>query len=481
MFFKPTYLPLCVVLITSAVFSVPVGAGAAPPFDPMRDLNIYSQKKQEPEKQDSFVPEAENASPAPAPAKDETPPSSPPPADPETVFEPRIEETKPAPVYKAAPLPNISVSEPAPERQKAPPVSDPWPVLSAEDETTQEDISVLTVSKVLRHVYATHPALQAAEAGVLSTTENIAQALSNYRPYADISASASVQKTKPATFGAPSSSQQSMGLNLSQPLYRGGRTTAAVKAADHRIQAERAEFDSTVQSLFLDVVTAYLNVLRDQEILALRSNNETVLTTQMEAAEARFDLGDVTLTDVSQARSRLSAATAERVAASGALRTSQALFERVTGLPPAGLLSPDNIYMKTEGLDTLIARALDGHPDLRASQAFEAVAQSEGREVLGELLPELSLQGSMVRNYNPTFGEVDYTDNSQLTLQATIPLYPGGAVRSQYRQAQYQALQQDFHTRDLERNIRQYVIESWENLQAARAGIAARQAQIEAS
>lgn len=457
MFFKPTYLPLCVVLAASAIFSVPLGAGAEPAFDPNRDLHIYSQPNQAPDHQDGFVPEPE---PEPMP---ETAPKS-------------------DPVDEAAQLPDITAAKAMPEEKKEIElVSDRQKTGPPDDDLVQADVSVLPISKVLRHVYATHPALQAAEAGVLSTTETIAQALSNYRPYADISASATVQKTKPATFGVPASSQQAVGLNLSQPLYRGGRTTAAVEAADYRIRAERAEFESTVQTLFLDVVTAYLNVLRDQEILSLRSNNERVLQTQMEAAEARFDLGDVTLTDVSQARSRLSAATAERVAASGALRSSQALFERVTGLPPTGLVSPENIYLKTEGLDELIAIALDSHPDLRASQAFEDVAHSEGREILGQLLPELSLQGSMVRNYNPTFGEVDYTDNSKLTLQATIPLYPGGAVRSQYRQSEYQALQRDFQTRDIERRVRQYVIESWENLQAAQASTSARQAQIDAA
>lgn len=344
-----------------------------------------------------------------------------------------------------------------------------------------ENPTIRPLPMVLRHVYNTHPALRAAEQNVKSTTETIAQALSNYRPQADIGTAATVQRTDPDTFGAPASSQQSITLNLTQPLYRGGRSAAAVEAADHRIKAVRAEFESTVQTLFLDVVTAYLNILRDQEILALRANNETVLTTQLEAAQARFELGDVTLTDVSQAESRMSAATAERVAASAALRTSQAFFERVAGVEPAGLVTPEHIYLKTETLDVLIDTALAGHPDIRAIKSYGKVARSEGREILGQLLPELSLNGSMTRDYNPTFGEVDYLDNSRLTLQASIPLYLGGAARSQYRQAKHQARQRDYESRDTERDIRQFVVESWENLQAAKARIAARTAQINAA
>lgn len=337
------------------------------------------------------------------------------------------------------------------------------------------------LAEVLRHSYYTNPAVNAAKADIKAITETLAVALSNYRPVVSAGASATTQINEPVTFGSPASDQQDIGLSVAQPLYRGGRTTAAVKAADNQILASRARFDDLVQDVFLNIVVAYLNVLENEEVLALRQNNETVLETELEANSARFELGDRTLTDVSQAESRLAAAKAERVAASAILRTSHAIFERLTGLQPSGLITPQAKFEFIGHLDDLVDTALNVHPLVRSSEYDTKVSDAESREILGELLPELTLNGSVNRTFNPTFATTSYSDNSRLTLDANIPLYLGGAARARYRQSQYNVLSDEYEAADVKRDVERLVIEAWEALQASKARVNARQLQVEAA
>ena len=335
---------------------------------------------------------------------------------------------------------------------------------------------------VILHVYDTHPGLKSSKAELLSTIETISVALSDYRPTITAGASATSQITEPGSFGTPTSDQQNLNFSLSQPLYRGGRTTAAVRAADHRIEASKAIYVSEMQSTFLSVVSAYVNVLRNKEILALRVNNENVLSKELEAAQARFDLGDVTRTDVSQASSRLSAAIAERVEAQGTLQSSLAEYERVTGMQAKGLEPPigldDSLW---EDRENLAEWAMDYHPDIVAARSYEYMAKSDAREILGQLLPEISLVGSVNRDFNPTFASEPYTDNSRITLDATIPLYLGGAARAQYRQSKYENKMRAYERKDIERQVRESIVKEWEDLMALRAQVKARQAQVTAA
>ena len=334
---------------------------------------------------------------------------------------------------------------------------------------------------VLRHTYLTHPEIRSAEADLKAVIEEVAVAMSNYRPDISASASASTQHTEPSTFGSPSSNQQDLGLSLSQPIYRGGRTTAAVEAADNRILAQKSVFDDFVQGIFQDVITAYIDVIENQEILSLRENNESVLETQLEANRARFELGGTTLTDVSQAKSRLAAARAERIEASANLRSSHAVFERITGLAPTGLVMPEAGFSFDKTLNKLIEIALNNHPEIRAVHYETEARSQDAREILGQLLPEVSVNGSVNRSYNPTFGDTRYTDNSRLTLQATMPLYLGGEARARYRQAQYNRLSAQNEADDIAREIEQGVIIAWEDLQAAQAQVDARGEQVNAA
>ena len=120
-------------------------------------------------------------------------------------------------------------------------------------------------------------------------------------------------------------------LSIVQPLYSGGRTQAGTKRAEALVQAQRADLLSTEQTVLLDGSTAYLDVVRDQAVVDLNVNNEQVLRRQLDASRDRFNVGEITRTDVSQAESRLARAISDRIQAEGQLSGSRAVYARVIG------------------------------------------------------------------------------------------------------------------------------------------------------
>ena len=122
-----------------------------------------------------------------------------------------------------------------------------------------------------------------------------------------------------------------MQLQAAQPIYRGGRTEAATKRAINTVQAARAQTLSVETDVFTNVVTAFLNVVRDQNLLEVARNNEQVLRRQLEATRDRFRVGEATRTDVAQAEAALAQAIAQRITAEGTLETSRSLYARVVG------------------------------------------------------------------------------------------------------------------------------------------------------
>ncbi|MBM3572062.1 MAG: hypothetical protein FJX52_06815, partial [Alphaproteobacteria bacterium] len=195
-------------------------------------------------------------------------------------------------------------------------------------------------AEALATAYATNPTLQVRRARLRTTNESVPQALANWRPRVNTSASIGKQETDTkSTTSTTTLSRDPLvaQLTVSQPIYRGGRTTSATRAAENNVLAERARLWSAEQSVLLDAATAYMDVVRDEATLELNINNEQRLMRQLEAAQDRFRVGEITRTDVAQAESRLAQATATRIGAEGNLAISRATYRRVMGEYPATL------------------------------------------------------------------------------------------------------------------------------------------------
>ena len=339
---------------------------------------------------------------------------------------------------------------------------------------------------VLRQAYETNPTLQAANAELRAVEESLPQAAAGYKP--TITANADVLYTDTQNEGNSSSSQDGDNLSkegsvsLKQPLYRGGRTASALRGARNSILAQSAAVDSVRQKLMLDVATAYMDVLRDRAWLNLSENNKALISRQLEATKDRFEVGELTRTDVSQAQAREAGAVSDIISAKAKMRSSVAVYEQIVGsVPDQTLLYPDIRFSLPETLEEALSEAAQKNPSVLSAEYKNAAAEDDVDTVFGELLPEVSLTGGLSKSYDPQPGTLDETRESTVGVSASIPLYQAGSVRSRVRQAKQTANQRFIQIMEARRRVRAETISSWENLAAAKAEIISRRAQVEAS
>jgi outer membrane protein TolC len=211
-------------------------------------------------------------------------------------------------------------------------------------------------------------------------------------------------------------------LNVVQPLYSGGRTQAGTKQAEALVQAQRANLLSTEQTVLLNGATAYLDVVRDQAAVDLNVNNEQVLRRQLNAARDRFNVGEITRTDVSQAESRLARAVSDRIQADGQLSASRALYTRLIGTPPGRLSAPRLVFDLPASREETVALSESNNPIVITAQYTETAARNAVDAVRGEMLPSANLRGTLSRGWEPD-ASTDREDTAQITANVTIPLY----------------------------------------------------------
>jgi outer membrane protein len=348
-----------------------------------------------------------------------------------------------------------------------------------------------SLQEALALAYSNNPTLQAARAQLRAVDENVPQALAGWRPTVQFTGSAG-QQTGSATGqpafppGAPRTQTDwrsrdiyAMQGSVSQPLYRGGRTVASTRRAENQVLAQRARLLATEQQVLQETVNAYIAVIRDQEEVRLNTNNEQVLMRQLQATNERFRVGEITRTDVAQAESRLAGARAQRADSEGRLQASRATFTRLVGQPPQRLTPPQPLRTPVATARDAATYAAQNNPNVVASLFDEAAARDFIDVQFSQLLPQLSLNGSVFRQDNQTTDGVRQ-DGTAVTANLTVPLFQGGAEYAQVRQARQQAQQARQVVEDQRRAATQLATQAFEVLQAARSQADANRAQIRA-
>lgn len=334
----------------------------------------------------------------------------------------------------------------------------------------------------LAATYENNPTLKAARSETRAVFERLPQAEAGWRP--TISANANVTgntgSTDPDMGGDDSYLTRGAGLNLNQPLYRGGRTLAETSAARNVIRSQIAALDLTEQQVLLQAVTAYLDVLRDDALLRLATNNQNVITQQLDATRQRFDVGELTRTDVSQSEARKAGADSGVITAKATIRSSRATFERVIGYQPENLGFPITLLDLPSSLDDAIAYGEKWNPRVRAAEHAHRASEDDVDSQFGNLLPTVSLTGDLAKSYEPS-GSLDSSDRAAVGVVASIPLYEASSVRSRVRETKKISNQRYSQILEAKRVAREQVVVAWESLAAARAEVVSRLAQVEAA
>ncbi|WP_245422122.1 TolC family outer membrane protein [Alsobacter soli] len=341
-----------------------------------------------------------------------------------------------------------------------------------------------TMESALARAYNANPQLNAQRASVRATDENVTQALAGYRP--TIAASADVGFTAQDTIGQGQSSNnkyfpRGVGVQVNQTLFNGGRTGNSVRRADAGVLAAREQLRSTEQSVLLDGATAYMDVLRDTAILNLRNNNIDVLEEQLRQTRDRFNVGEVTRTDVAQAEARLAAARSDASSAAGLLKASLARYRQVIGVDARQLAPAKPLEANLpRTLDSAVAVSQSTHPAILAALHAVDAAALLVKVTEGELAPSVTVQGTLSHrwDYQQPNSEVN---TASVVGALSVPIYEGGSVYSRVRQAKETLGQRRIEADQARDAVRQAVVASWSNLEATRERITASQAQIQAA
>ncbi|WP_169568814.1 TolC family outer membrane protein [Sneathiella limimaris] len=349
------------------------------------------------------------------------------------------------------------------------------PFASAQSETLEEAL-IMT--------YNSNPTILSQRANVRSVDEGVPQALSGWRPTVTLVGEAGSTYNKSAsttaTGGDRTYNPSSLALSVSQPLYEGGQTNANTNAAEADVKAARENLSSVEQNIFQSAVSAYMNVVRDTAVVELNRNNVEVLTRQLEAANDRFEVGEITRTDVAQAEARLAGANSELIRSIGNLKASEATYEKIVGQKPGQLQYPGFPTDFPESLESAIELGINNNPSVRAAKFQEESSMHNIRATSGRLLPSLTLDGS-VGHSDDQSAETQWGESASISATLTVPLYQSGAVYSSVRQARQINSQRKIEIESAVRDVREAVTQAWEQLESARADIQSTEEQVRAN
>ncbi len=334
-----------------------------------------------------------------------------------------------------------------------------------------------TLNEALELSYSTNPTLTAERANLRAVDENVPIALAGWRPTVSVTTSGTVEdgnSSEGALF--PSTRLHhiigySNAVSAVQPLYQGGRTTSQTHQAVNRVMAERANLISTEQQVFANVVSAYVGVIEDQQLLQLQINNEKVLEEQLRATNDRFRVGEITRTDVAQAEAALASARAARQQAEGTLQTAQATYTQQVGSPPpSNLIPPQPLQLPLKNQDQAVALAVANNPNVINALFTEASDKDAVDVEMAVLMPKLSLQGQFSLSQNQGFPDQS-TNVKEFLGTVTIPIYQGGSEYATVRQAKQTAQQARRQVDVQRRSAAQLAISNWQNLVSFAASI----------
>jgi outer membrane protein len=349
-----------------------------------------------------------------------------------------------------------------------------------------------TLEWALVQAYQNNPSLNSQRAALRVIDENVPQALSGYRPkvsftavggynYENATQQLPIGGVLTTTNYANQFLSRTVGLTGTQTLFNGFQTANRTRQAESQVDAARETLRVTEQQVLLDAATAYMNLLRDGAILELNQSNVQVLTEQLKQTRDRFNVGEVTRTDVAQAESRLAAGRSALLGAQSNFVTSQANYRRVIGVNPGRLAAGTPVdRLSPTTLPKAITQGQSLSPSVLAATYGVDVAELGVKISEGALYPNLSVTAAGSYGVDPVFEQTRATQASVLG-QLTVPIYQGGGEYSAIRQSK-ETLGQQRLSLDINRDqARATVVQSWGQLDAAKAQIESTTAQVNAA
>lgn len=337
-------------------------------------------------------------------------------------------------------------------------------------------VSAETIFGAMAKAYDNNPDLNAVRAGLRATDEGVAIAKGGLRP--TVSATANATAARSAIGGTnveTDSIDSSVGVTFTQSLFDGFQTRNNVRAAEANVFGGRQDLLDQEQVTLLSAAQIYANVIRDREIVRVRQRNLEFLIEQRNAAQARFDVGEGTRTDIALAQAQLESARAQLLAAQAQFKSSVAVYIQIVGTPPDNLQKPSPLStILPNSSASAVNIALREHPAILSAQYTVDAAAFTVKALEGTFLPNVSLSGSLAHSDGGA-------NTGNVTATVSIPIYQGGVASAQVRQSKETLGQARILVDSARRQVEQNVLSFWALLEASEASITANRAQVSAA
>ena len=343
--------------------------------------------------------------------------------------------------------------------------------------------SAQSLEDALEEAYRSNPTLQARRAQLRATDETVPQAKAGWRPTVELIGDINALRTKSTSRVTSSDSSRftsGIELQVTQNVYNGGGTKAAVEGAKADVLAQRADLFAVEQSVLLQGVTAYMNVLRDEAVVELNNQNVARLERQLEATQDRYDAGVATLTDSAQAESRLARSRSDLSAARGDLEVSRSIFEEIIGIAPTNLFRPELMPDLPEGRDAAKEMAVSNNPAVLTALYNRRAALHSIDQEYADLLPSVDIIGAAGKDWDKA-SDGSRATTAQLTARLTVPIYQQGFATSQVRQSKMTAGQTLMQIEEARRDVSEQAISAWETYQSVVSTIVAIREEVRAA
>ena len=270
-------------------------------------------------------------------------------------------------------------------------------------------------------------------------------------------------------------------VTLSQPVFEGFQNLNAIRQAKSTVQAGRESLRAVEEATLLNAITAYVDVVRDQAVVSLRQTNVDVLTEQLRQTKDRFNVGEVTRTDVAQAEARRSDAITQLYAAQANFKTSRATYEQVIGHPPSNLVHPPTIvHLLPTTLNDAMTLGDGENPVILNAVYQEEASLYNVNQIMGELLPQVTLDAQYQQRFDLST-LLKEQETTTVMGRVNIPLYQGGGVAARVRQAKETNNRLKKEVEDARLRIHAEVASNWAQLQATASEIQSAQSSLEAN
>lgn len=350
-----------------------------------------------------------------------------------------------------------------------------------------------TIEAALVRAYQNNPQLNAQRAIVRSTDEGVPQALSGYRPKVNLTASAGYQYTDThlTSGGTPTAivrttnhganAPRSVGATITQNVFNGQVTANKTRAAEGQVSAAREGLRVLEQTVLLNAATIYMDYLRDSAIVEVQKSNVRVLEQTLKQTRDRFNVGEVTRTDVAQSEAQLAAGRTQQLTAESNLVTTRSNFRRIIGNEPEALAPGSPVDRFLPGtLPSAVELGLTQNPNVTAAMFGVDVQHLTVKVNEGALLPTVNLVASVQQAYEQQM-TIFSSFGASAVAQLNVPIYQGGAEYALIRQSKETLAQQRLVLEQTRDQTRANVVTAWGQLVAGKAQVQSAQAQVAAS